>query len=137
MNFDNLVDKAYNELGNKKPKQKLVIPENIVEIETSRLCWKNVESFLLLTNRCAEHFMKWLKTELPSQEINWLSSSKSDGLIIHGKKQNKAMINNFVFKYINIFVICSSCKSHNTILAKKQNQYEFNCNDCKTFYFCN
>jgi translation initiation factor 2 subunit 2 len=135
MNFDNLVDKAYNELGNKKPKQKLVIPENIVEIESTRLYWKNVEDFLLLTNRCAEHFMKWLKSELPSQEINWLSNSKSDGLIIHGKKQNKTIINNFVFKYINKFVICSSCKSYNTLLTKNQNQYEFNCNDCKTFYF--
>ncbi len=88
-------------------------------------------NYLNILNRSSEHFMLFLKNELCDKEINWYSSNKLDGIIIHGKCQKNANIMELIKKYINIFVICSSCKKINTELTKiTLKKYNFKCLYC-------
>ena len=131
-NFDTLVKDAYYKLQYyQTPNKKLILPDIIVEIVTTRLHWKNVKDYLKTINRHPDHFIEWLKTELPNLEINWFSGSKSDGLIIHGKRQKKSNIIDIALKYINIYIICPSCKQTDTTMTKfNHKQWEFKCEDC-------
>ncbi len=129
--FVTLVNNAYLILDQQSRGENLILPEVIVEIGTTRLHWKNVKDFLKVIKRHPDHFMEWFKSELPGQEINWFSGSKSDGLIIHGKRQKKSDIIEMIFKYVNTYVICPSCKRADTKMTKighKQNEFE--CLDC-------
>ena len=132
-NFNTLVEEAYTELNEKtnNSHNNLILPELVVEINPTRLHWKNVKDYLKRIQRSPDHFMDWLKSQLPSQEINWFSGSKSDGLIIHGKRQKKAEVIELARKYVNNYVICSSCISSETIMTKSLNkQYQFECLIC-------
>lgn len=133
MEFDfiTLVNNAYLILDQQSRGEDLILPEVVVEIGTTRLHWKNVKEFLKVVRRHPDHFMEWLKSELPSHEINWFSGSKSDGLIIHGKRQKKSDITEIALKYVNTYIICPSCKRADTKMTKISNkQWEFECMDC-------
>jgi translation initiation factor 2 beta subunit (eIF-2beta)/eIF-5 len=131
MDFNTLVNNAYLILDQQSRGENLILPDIIIEIGTTRLHWKNVKDFLKIIQRHPDHFMDWLKSELPSQEINWFSGSKADGLIIHGKRQKKSDITDMALKYVNNYVICSSCKHADTKMIKiNHKQWEFECMDC-------
>ena len=131
MNFNTLVNNAYLILDKQSHGSDLILPEIGVEIGTTRLHWKNVKDFLKIIRRNPDHFMEWLKSELPSQEINWFSGSKSDGLIIHGKRQKKSNVSELALKYVTNYVICTSCNRADTKMSKiGHKQYEFECMDC-------
>lgn len=125
--FNQMVEEAYMILSeNSKQKQKLIIPDIKTNIETTRLHFINPNDILKIIRRTPEHFSSWLSDEIPDKSINWFSSDKDDGLIIHGKFKKDTEISKLVLKYINIFVVCNSCKSTNTDMTKTQ----FICNDC-------
>jgi translation initiation factor 2 beta subunit (eIF-2beta)/eIF-5 len=131
LDFNTLVDNAYSILDRQSHGDNLILPEIVVDIGTTRLHWKNVKSFLVVIQRHPDHFIDWLKSELPGQEISWYSGSKSDGLIIHGKRQKKSIIVDLALKYVSNYVVCSSCKRADTKMTKlghKQNEFE--CLDC-------
>ena len=131
MNFDKLVNNAYLILDQQSRGEDLILPEIVVEIGTTRLHWKNVKDFLRVVRRHPDHFMEWFKSELPSKEINWFSGSKSDGLIIHGKRQRKSDVVEMALKYVSNYVICSSCKHADTKMSNiGHKRYEFECLDC-------
>jgi translation initiation factor 2 beta subunit (eIF-2beta)/eIF-5 len=130
--FDQMVEEAYIYLSeNNKQRHKLIIPDIKTNIETTRLHFININDILTIIRRSPEHFSSWLSDEIPDKSINWISSDKSEGLIIHGKFRKDTEISKLVLKYINIFVVCISCKSTNTDMTKTQ----FICNDCGTNKF--
>jgi translation initiation factor 2 subunit 2 len=129
--FMTLVDEAYSKLEKESKLTNIILPNFNIEISTTRIHWKNVVEILNTINRSEDHFMSFIKCEFVNKEIAWYSANKSDGLIIHGKYKKKNEITNIVNKYINNYVICSSCKSYNTLLHKHSNkQYEFECVHC-------
>lgn len=129
--FETLVNQAYTILDNQSNGSDLILPEVDVEIGTTRLHWKNVKEYLKVIKRHPDHFIDWLRSELPSQSINWFSGSKSDGLIIQGKRQRKSDVIELVLKYVNEYVICPSCKKADSLMTKLHSkQYEFECQDC-------
>ncbi len=131
MTFNTLVTDAYNILDKQSRGEDLILPEIVVDIGTTRLHWKNVKNFLKVVRRHPDHFMEWLKSELPNKEISWFSGSKSDGLIIHGKRQKKSDITDLALKYVSSYIICPSCKHADTQMSKiGHKQYEFECLDC-------
>jgi translation initiation factor 2 beta subunit (eIF-2beta)/eIF-5 len=130
-NFEILVNEAYETLDQKYNGNMLILPEIIVEINKVRLHWKNVKNYLRIINRHPDHFIDWLKSERPGYELNWYSGSKADGLIIHGKRQRKSDISDLALKYVNNYVICSSCAQVNTVMIKTvSKQYLFECLIC-------
>lgn len=123
--FEEMVNEAYQNMEMKQ-KKSLILPDMIFDISVVRLHWKNIKDYLQLINRDSDHFIAWLKSEIPGKEINWYSNNISDGIIIHGKYQKKKEITDLSLKYVMTFVICPSCKSPETIMTKEQ----FICSDC-------
>lgn len=134
--FEQIVNKAYQQLEKDKDNESsnskfLILPSIDIDIATTRLHWKNSEAYLQVISRDPDHFMSFLKKEAPGKEISWFSGSKSDGIIIHGKRQNNKQITDLALKYINVYVICPSCKHANTSLIKESSKNDlFECLDC-------
>lgn len=131
--FEQMVDEAYQNLASyNKTKSVLILPNIKTDIGTTRLHWLNVNEILVIIKRPSDHFKLWLENEIPNKSVNWFSSDKNDGLIVHGKFKKDKEISDLLLKYINIYVVCSSCKSSNTTMTKEQ----FICDDCgmKKYY---
>ncbi len=129
--FNTLVNEAYQLMDRKDNGENLILPNIEVEIATTRLHWKNVKEYLRVICRHPDHFMDFLHKELPGKEINWFSGSKSDGLIIHGKRQKQKDVKEMALKYVENYVICPSCKKADTKMKKESSKsFEFECLDC-------
>lgn len=130
-NFNAIADELYQYLNKNKEAQSLVLPSVETEISPTRLHWKNVKEYLKLIQRDPDHFMDFIKKEIPDKNINWYSSSKSEGLIIHGKYLKPVLVKELAMKYVNVFVVCPSCKQVETQMIKSgAKKYEFECNEC-------
>ena len=131
ISFNKMVDEVYLLIDYNK-KKKIILPIIDVKIETNRLYWKNVKCLLTSINRCPDHFLLFLKYELNNKDINWISAlSIENGLIIHQKYPKLKNLKEVINKYIDNFVICSSCNSYNTLLNKFMcKKYSFSCMDC-------
>lgn len=131
--FESMLDDVYAQLGEKQ-KTKLQIPQPILEVVSTNTQWKNVKEFLKKIKRNPDQFIEYLKLEFDN--VNWKTSSKSDGIIIIGKiKKDKIM--KVMQQYMNKYVICSSCKSNNSKLSYDNNikKYKFICKDCLCEYY--
>ena len=136
ISFEEMLDDAYMQLDNEMRNQVLVLPTFDFETSTVRLHWKNVKEYLRTIRRNPDHFVNWMKQELPTKPINWFSGSKSDGLIIHGKFPNKSEVTDLAVKYVEHFVLCKSCKSPQTDMIKEDSKkYLFVCNSCGSNYY--
>ena len=129
--FLTMIDNVYS-LVDLKKKKNIILPEYTVIIEPTRIYWKNAHAFLLTLNRNYEHLLNFLKNELNNIDINWVSTqSLDDGLIIHQKYPKIKILKEVINKYIDNYVICSSCNSSNTLLNKFiLKKYQFTCNEC-------
>lgn len=130
--FESMVNECYKLLENTKLTNNLVLPNMIIETSRVRLHWKNVSNYLSVINRNPEHFMDFIKRELPNKQIGWYSSDKEDGLLIHAARQKKNEISALAIKYVTNYVLCPSCKKYNSELNKDLDtkKYEFKCNEC-------
>jgi translation initiation factor 2 beta subunit (eIF-2beta)/eIF-5 len=130
--FDSMVEKSYYTLDiNHKPTT-LILPDMQIEIKPTKFHWKNIMSYLEIIRRDEHHFFDFLKNELRGKTMNWLKP-KQDGLIIHGKRIKQCDVADISFKYINLFVICPSCKKIETTFEKDPTcvkRWKFVCTDC-------
>jgi len=127
-NFESMLDDVYSQLGEKQ-KTKLKIPLPVLNITTTNTYWKNVKEFLKIIKRHPDQFMEYLKVELG--DVNWMTSSKSDGIVIIGKfKKDKIM--KLMQQYMNKYVVCNTCKSNSSKLKFDNTirKYKFTCKDC-------
>jgi len=131
IDFDEMVDDIYSNLTRTKSNS-LKLPNNVIEFLPTKIYWKNVKDILDIINRDPHHFLDYIKNQYTNREIQWYSGDFNDGLIIHGKNLKNNDIINITHKYINTFVICSSCMSNDTIMTKSHlKKYNFICNNCK------
>ncbi len=134
--FNTMLDIIYNNIDNKmksQNSQKLIVPNPVIEYNTTNTYWKNVKKILMTINRSPEHFIDFIQTEMKTGE--WMSSSKSDGIVLIGKfKMDKIMY--VLQSYIKKYVICNICNSSNTILEKNKDlrSYMIKCNKCNSNY---
>lgn len=132
MDFTIMVDEAYNILNNDNFINNIILPKIDCDITPTKLYWKNLTDYLNIINRSSDHFYNFIKNELSNKEINWYSANKNDGIIIHGKYLKISLLLDLIKKYINLFVICTSCKNTNTILTRiTTKKYEFKCLACE------
>jgi translation initiation factor 2 beta subunit (eIF-2beta)/eIF-5 len=137
ISFDEMVDECYKLLDNNIDNQdnkvnNLILPNMIIETSVVRLHWKNVLEYLNVINREPEHFIDFLRKEMPNKQISWYSGEKKDGLLIHSTRQKKAEISNLAIKYVNTYVSCSCCHKNNSNLTKDHDtkKYEYKCLEC-------
>lgn len=133
--FEEMLNEAYNNDIN-KDEIKLKIPTINLTKTSVKSYWTNIIEFTNTINRDENHFLFFLKKELNTNDINWYSADKKDGIVIHSKYIKKQTILSNVKKYIEKYVICESCKSINTIcnkLSTKKNEFIcLQCNMIKT-----
>ena len=133
--FNDMLDNVYNIIEEKtiKSNSKKVIPIPVIEMSTTNTYWKNIKKILQSINRPQEHFIIYLQKELKTGD--WLSSSKSDGIVLIGKfriEQLTILLQGYVRKY----VVCNICNSTNTNLEKNKDlrSYMICCNNCNSKY---
>jgi translation initiation factor 2 beta subunit (eIF-2beta)/eIF-5 len=129
--FESMANEAYQLLDQSNSGDLLILPEIILDISITRLHWKNVKVYLRVIQRNPDYFIDFLKHQIPGKEISWFSGSKSDGLIVHGLRQKKNEITELARKFVNDYVVCTSCKKADTCMNKLNSKtYEIICNDC-------
>lgn len=132
MEFQNMLDNIYDQLGEATSK-KLVLPNPVIETSTTNTYWKNIKKILQTINRPPDHFVDYMNKEIGN--VNWMSSSKSDGLVMIGKYK-KQKISNLLCNYMNQYVICNICSSSDTTISKNKNikGYRLYCKKCVSQY---
>jgi translation initiation factor 2 beta subunit (eIF-2beta)/eIF-5 len=131
--FEEMVNESYESFENDSKGSLVVLPKLDIDIITTRLHWKNVCEYLTIINRDPDHFLKYLKNQLPGKNINWYSAMKEEGLLFHGKFQKQNYVYDLAKKYVAEYVICPSCSKSESTLTKdsKINRYNFECTECK------
>ena len=130
MNFEEMLNKAYEQLDKTKVEEnKLVIPEPFIDMQPRKTIWRNTKDFLMVVNRHPDHFLKYLKNQ--KYDADWLSESKSHGILIK-KRIKKGDINRLIVRYMDNYVVCPSCKSINTFITRNKEFRidNFKCNNC-------
>ena len=131
--YDELLDKAYNQLKKDKPnwsnkRKRLVLKPPDVSREGTRKT--AINNFIILVeqlNRDHEHVMHYFMSELMTEA----SIDLKQRLLLKGRFQ-PASIEKVLRKYAIEYVLCSMCKSCDTILEREQStrlMYMI-CNDC-------
>ncbi len=134
--FEEMLDNLYNGLNQNNEELKIKLPDPQLIFNGHKTIWKNVKEYLKIIRRPPDHFLKYLHNEITVQ-VNWISESKSDGLLINQKKVGTTILINIMKKYLKEFVICKSCKSLNSYIEKNKDirKYEFKCLNCENHYY--
>ena len=132
--YDIMLTELYNNLKSNINKP-LIITD--IQLESSRVktIWVNITTIMKSIKRDANIFINFLKNEL-KVDVTWKSNNKSEGIIIFMKSCKKEQLVSLLKKFINKFVICTSCKSYRTKIKKnkKARLYDLKCYNCKTIY---
>jgi len=133
--FDKMLDEVYDNLEQKDNISKFILPNPVLLKNGNNMHWKNIKDFLRLAKRPPDHFIKYLSDQI-SSKINWISESKSNGVIIYQKVRPQILLD-VMKNYLKEFVICKSCKSYETYIEKDQviRKYNFICRNCDNQYF--
>ena len=129
--FDDMLNELYDNLTQSNDNLNIKLPEPQLIKNGSNYIWKNVKAYLKLVKRPPDHFVDFIKKETTWQ-VNWITSSKSDGLILNQKKINTGQIIDIMKAYLKEYVICKGCKSISTYIEKDKNirKYNFICLNC-------
>jgi translation initiation factor 2 beta subunit (eIF-2beta)/eIF-5 len=133
--FTEMLDDVYLQINNTTFEETtLILPIPELEKNNTRMLWK-VESYLKRIERPKEHFYNFL-TKKKGYTVNWVSNLIEDGLIIHSQKINQIIIINIMKEYVNLYVLCNSCKNSQTEM-KRDNEikkYRIKCINCNSEY---
>lgn len=134
--FETMLDDLYNNLEQNNNITQFILPDPILIKSGSNIHWKNIKDFLRLAKRPPDHFVNYLANQL-SCKINWLTESKSNGVIIYLKKLKPIQITEYMKNYLKEYVICKSCKSSETYIEKDVTirKYNFICTNCENKYY--
>ena len=134
--FENMLDELYDNLDQCNEIVSVILPEPQLIKNGHNIIWKNVKEFLKIANRPPDHFINYLNKNCNCQ-INWITDSKSDGIIFNQKKIKITNIIDYMKLYLKEFVICKSCRSYKTMIIKDQSIRKFNfiCSNCKNEYY--
>jgi translation initiation factor 2 subunit 2 len=130
MDFNSMLDEIYDNLED-QTRVKMVLPKPDINITTTNTYWKNVKPTLKSIKRGPDHFVSLMNLQVG--ETNWISGSKSDGVVIIGKIKKDKIVR-FLQDYIKKYVFCSVCKSSDTSLSKNNTlrKYQVVCNNCNS-----
>jgi len=132
-NYEMLLTRIYNILKANNPalseKTKLVIkPPQIVKATGKRTFWVNFVEICNQMKRTPEHVLAFVTAELGAE------GSINEEKMLLKDKFNTKQIESLLKKYINEYVICSLCKTSNTVLIKDSNTrlYILKCESCQS-----
>ena len=104
--------------------ERLILPNLEINTSNTRLDFTNIISISNTINRDPEHIIFILK-KYSGKNIQWLSANKSEGIYIDGKYLKAKYLQDLILKYVNEYVVCSSCMNTNTTLIKDKDTKKF------------
>jgi len=132
-NYEMLLTRIYNILKANNPalseKTKLVIkPPQIIKLTGKRTAWANFVEICNQMKRAPEHVLSFVTAELGAE------GSINEEKMLLKDKFNSKQIESLLKKYITEYVICSLCKTSNTVLVKDSNTrlYILKCESCQS-----
>lgn len=133
--FTEMLNDVYLQVNNTTFEETtLILPTPKLEKSTTRMLWM-VAPYLKRIERPKEHFYDFL-TKKKGYTINWVSNLIEDGLIIRSKKITQNIIINIMKEYVNLYVLCNSCKNSQTEMTRDNEikKYRIKCINCKSEY---
>lgn len=133
--FTEMLNDVYIQVNNTTFEETtLILPTPKLEKSTTRMLWM-VAPYLKRIERPKEHFYDFL-TKKKGYTINWVSNLIEDGLIIRSKKITQNIIINIMKEYVNLYVLCNSCKNSQTEMTRDNEikKYRIKCINCKSEY---
>ena len=126
LDFETMLDLILPNIENNI--EKLILPNLETNTSNTRLDFTNIISIADTINRDPEHIIFILK-KYSGKNIQWLSANKSEGIYIDGKYLKAKYLQDLILKYVNEYVVCSSCMNTNTTLIKDKDtkKFKFNC----------
>ena len=129
--YEELLERVFSVLQANNPdlmsarrhKTVFTIPE--VFRSTKKTVWNNFQLTAKAMNRSPEHFSAFISSELGT-------TSQIDGskrLVVNGRF-NPRQLENVEKKYIEEYIICKTCKSHDTNLKKENRLFFVQCKLC-------
>eukprot|EP01096_Ripella_sp_DP13-Kostka_P016249 TRINITY_DN7867_c0_g1_i1.p1 TRINITY_DN7867_c0_g1~~TRINITY_DN7867_c0_g1_i1.p1 ORF type:complete len:236 (-),score=114.35 TRINITY_DN7867_c0_g1_i1:36-743(-) len=129
--YEELLERVFSVLQANNPdlmsarrhKTVFTIPE--VFRSTKKTVWNNFQLTSKAMNRAPEHFSAFISSELGT-------TSQIDGskrLVVNGRF-NPRQLENVEKKYIEEYIICKTCKSHDTNLKKENRLFFVQCKLC-------
>lgn len=103
----------------------------LVKVGSKRTVWTNFPDFCNQTTRSSDHIFQYIMTELGSD-----CSIDTLGRFVIKGKYAPAYIESLMHKYMQEYVICSSCHKYNTTLTRDNISriYFIRCNDCTSVH---
>ena len=116
--YDELLERIIKQIKKQNPSINaksgpLLNPPDVQKVGTTRSAWINFVYTCNSLNRTTEHLQQFILAELGNDG----SLGQENQLIIKGRYNSKH-IQNLLAKYINEYVLCTTCKSPTTTLTK-------------------
>mgnify|MGYP001558581159 CR=1 FL=1 len=124
MEYEMLLDKAYEKIKKVETSERFEIPEIESLIEGNKTIVSNMQVIASKLSREVEHIVKFLTRELASQGL-----FRGNRLVFNTKISKKSLQDK-LSDYVNEFVMCKECKKPDTSLAKRDRIWFMNCSAC-------
>lgn len=126
--YDWLLQRFYNNMGGQSliGGSKIAIPAiALSKLGGKRVCWTNFGKTCQKLKRDIEHVKMFFVNELRIE-----CSINGEQQLVIQRKFTAGDLSKVISNYINIYVICKSCKSGNTQLNKEKGLLRLACNEC-------
>ena len=125
-NFEEMLDFILPNIENTI--ERLILPNLEINTSNTRLDFININSIADTINRDPEHII-FILNKYSGKNIQWLSANKSEGVYMDGKYLKAKYLQDLILKYVNEYVVCTSCMNTNTTLIKIKDikKLKFNC----------
>jgi translation initiation factor 2 subunit 2 len=133
-NYEDLLRRAFELMRERNPElvdasggahRVVMKPPELSRIGTKKTCFVNFGEICTLMRRTQKHVLAFMMSELGTTA----SLDANSQLIIKGRFQIK-QIENVLRNYIKEYVLCKTCKSQSTTLAKDTRLFFLQCDKC-------
>lgn len=121
--YEFLLARAFENNPAAAPKAAFPVPH--VSTAGRRSCWSNFHTFCATCNRPPQHVMEFVQNELCC-----LSSISSQGALNLKNKSGAGQLQQICRAYVNQHVLCSTCKSADTLMTRESRLSFVNCQAC-------
>jgi len=126
MEYKQLLEKARKSLPESVfEKQRFDIPKAIGHIQGNRTILSNFLQIAVILRREPEHLLKYILRELATP-----GEIKKSGSVIIGTKISASRINEKIWQYANVFVLCLECGKPDTKIEKDGSILFLKCAAC-------
>ncbi len=128
MNYEELLEKAFQQIQKSERKERFEVPEPIIEVSKKKTILRNFSEIASVIRRDERHFSTYLFKELATM------GDVQSGMLMFQGRISPELIKKKISDYVNEFVICKECKNPDTKIVKEDRLYFIKCDACGCKY---